>query len=88
MSTSLIFLQRQVFVQTGQLLPVVRNHNWYAADAFRDTGGEASEIIFWQNHVALKPDVALCLWSFVAQLVEGKDFAFSPGAWEKAWLTI
>merc|ERR1719476_240159 len=29
-STSLIFFQRQYWVQTGCLLPVVRNHNLYA----------------------------------------------------------
>lgn len=71
-STSLIFLQRQVWVQTGRLLPVVRNHNWYAIHAASRGGGasvDANEVLFWQNHVSLKADVAVCLFLVMKQLV-------------------
>jgi len=72
-STSLIFLQRQVWVQTGCLLPVVRNHNLYvlAAPGVGKPKGppvnEAPEVIFWQNHIALKPDCAMSVWRFLKQ---------------------
>ncbi|CAE7345055.1 unnamed protein product, partial [Symbiodinium microadriaticum] len=79
-STSLIFLQRQVWIQTGCLLPVVRNHNLYAAEAAlnADPAPDAKEVIFWQNHVALKPDVSMCLWRYLKQRVsDAGDFPFN-----------
>mmetsp|Transcript_55556 Transcript_55556/g.159787 ORF Transcript_55556/g.159787 Transcript_55556/m.159787 type:complete len:684 (+) Transcript_55556:127-2178(+) len=74
-STSLIFFQRQYWVQTGCLLPIVRNHNLYVSEALRNAGPEAAaspqekEVLFWQNHVALKADFCLVLWRFVKQTV-------------------
>eukprot|EP00927_Polykrikos_kofoidii_P040851 TRINITY_DN34847_c0_g1_i1.p1 TRINITY_DN34847_c0_g1~~TRINITY_DN34847_c0_g1_i1.p1 ORF type:complete len:707 (+),score=59.23 TRINITY_DN34847_c0_g1_i1:79-2199(+) len=81
-STSLLFLQRQVWVQTGCLLPVVRNHNLYATRAAerhqgRESPGSSTEreVVFWQNHVSLKPDCCMVLWRFVKQMVHD-DFPF------------
>eukprot|EP00930_Biecheleria_cincta_P050555 TRINITY_DN35742_c0_g1_i1.p1 TRINITY_DN35742_c0_g1~~TRINITY_DN35742_c0_g1_i1.p1 ORF type:complete len:703 (-),score=112.67 TRINITY_DN35742_c0_g1_i1:49-2097(-) len=88
-STSLIFLQRQVWAQTGCLLPVVRNHNWYAAESAEWPGGADQtagagtwqpphEVLFWQNHVSLKGEVAIFLWRLVKQLVsDDSDFPFN-----------
>lgn len=77
LSTSLIFFQRQYWVQTGCLLPIVRNHNLYVLEALRNAGfsrlsspvEKEKEILFWQNHVALKADYCMVLWRFVKQTV-------------------
>ena len=81
-STSLIFLQRQFWVQTGCLVPVVRNHNWYAVEAAQAGQGHGDpnrrEVLFWQNHVALKGDVSMCLWRYLKQQVADEgDFPFN-----------
>lgn len=79
-STSSAFLQRRVWVQTGSLLPVVRNHNWYAAMVPGRWGEDVvqpqKEIIFWQNHIALKSDCSMVVWRFMKQAVED-DFPFN-----------
>lgn len=80
-STSSLFLQRQVWVQTGCLIPIVRNHNWYAGgvpDEREPTELQKSrEILFWQNHIALKPDCSMVVWRFMKQSVnEGFPFNF------------
>lgn len=80
--TSSAFLQRQVWVQTGCLIPVVRNHNWYAAlvpGRWGDEHGKEDtphEIVFWQNHVALKSDCSMAVWRFFKQVVQS-DFPFN-----------
>ncbi|CAE7710180.1 unnamed protein product, partial [Symbiodinium necroappetens] len=39
---------------------------------------DAKEVIFWQNHVALKPDVSMCLWRYLKQRVsDAGDFPFN-----------
>lgn len=78
-STSLIFLQRQYWVQTGCLLPVVRNHNLYAVPLSGGTlqgAATRKEVIFWQNHIALKPDCSITVWRFLKQHVLD-DFPFN-----------
>jgi len=83
-STSSAFLSRQVWVQTGCLIPVVRNHNWYAAhvpgrwgDGLRNEGESTpKEILFWQNHVALKTDCSMVVWRFMKQVVQD-DFPYN-----------
>jgi len=78
-STSLIFLQRQVWVQTGCLLPIVRNHNLYVEGPLVGaTPGTANpqEVIFWQNHVSLKADCSMTVWRFMKQRVL-EDFPFN-----------
>ena len=71
----------QVWIQTGCLLPVVRNHNLYAAEAAQAGPGDptdAREVLFWQNHVALKPDVSMCLWRYLKQQIKDEgDFPFN-----------
>lgn len=56
-STSLYFLQRQIWAQVGCWLPVVRNHNLYIPEMGAADG--ADEVIFWQNHVSLKAPCAI-----------------------------
>eukprot|EP00929_Paragymnodinium_shiwhaense_P090961 TRINITY_DN51029_c0_g1_i1.p1 TRINITY_DN51029_c0_g1~~TRINITY_DN51029_c0_g1_i1.p1 ORF type:complete len:742 (-),score=113.09 TRINITY_DN51029_c0_g1_i1:46-2271(-) len=79
-STSLIFFQRQYWVQTGRLLPVVRNHNWYAGMVPSVLEGDAGkfwdrdEVMFWQNHVSLKPDCAVTVYRFMKQNVPDETF--------------
>lgn len=71
-STSLIFLQRQVWVQTGCLLPIVRNHNLYVEAGLAGAqpgSAEPREVVFWQNHVSLKSDCSMALWRFIKQRV-------------------
>lgn len=78
-TTSLIFFQRQVWVQTGCLLPIVRNHNLYVeAGLAGATPGTADpkEVVFWQNHVSLKADCSMTLWRFMKQRVLD-DFPFN-----------
>lgn len=76
-STSLLYLQRQVWVQSGRLLPVVRNHNWYAAMVPDSSLSVArkDEVLFWQNHVSLTPECSITVWRFVKQMVPA-DLAF------------
>lgn len=73
MSTSLIFLQRQYWVQTRCLVPVVRNHNLYVQAALQKGPGqtptERHEVLFWQNHVSLTAANALGIWRFLQQAV-------------------
>merc|ERR1740129_48854 len=68
LSTSLFFLQRQVWAQTGRLLPVVRNHNHYVPVHISSLP-DSDEVLFFQNHVSLKVDCALTLFRFLKNIV-------------------
>lgn len=75
-STSLIFFQRQYWVQTGVLLPIVRNQNLYALQAKesdRKPNLECKEVLFWQNHISLTPDCGMGVWRFMKQAVLDSD---------------
>lgn len=65
-STSLFFLQRQIWAQFGRLLPVVTNHNLYLPTVPRPR--EADEVLFWQNHVSLMAECSVALFRIIKNL--------------------
>lgn len=67
-STSLLFLQRQIWAQFACLLPVVRNHNLYVPIA--QAADFADEVIFWQNHVSLKAPCAIGIFRILKEFEE------------------